>query len=245
MNVKLAPEQIKCIQWMNQENFRYLVNHEKSTNGQLEVHFKFPENAGEEKLIKKLFALDLFAQDKYNGGRNKFFKFIRSKPQGSQFLEAYFNRYVLNMEGTEVYFMKSEPLVPYLSAKKEVHVNLEHKDHYEALATLNRYNVQYLIVDQYPIEEAFGGKYDTPNYLVVWFKMELENAKLVRKVNKLLTGNPPSIPSITKGPRLFLQGQTYWRNYYKKLDFETVYSRRCLLNIEGLVAPFLHPDDLI
>lgn len=245
MNLQINDLHKACIQFMNQENIRYLIDddyqgkfryfNENAPTTVLQVWLEYPRSLGEQRLINKLL------KEFKNTGDDIFFN--DSEPYGQWFQEAYYQRNIVNYEGLTMHFIKSASLAKQLAVKTEILVDVSHK-HRLVIAALNLYNAEYLVIDQYPIANPISDSTGS-KYMVLWLNPTRENASQVRKANQKVTGNPPSINEMSRTNRRFVQGTTYWSTFYGNLTFSEAYQRRCILNIDGQAVHFLHPDDLI
>lgn len=248
MNLQISELHKACIDFMNKEHIRYLIDDEylnepkddrqAEATDVLKVWFEYPRNQADQRLLNKLFK-------EFNHFEAKI-KFRRSYPFGMDFPQAYYQRNVINEDGLTINFVKSASLTTNLSDKTSVLADLEGErfDHSQTIAELNFYNVEYLVIDQYPVAYPIGD-YTQNDCMVLWLNPTRENATQVRKANKAVTGNPPSVNEMSRSNRCFLQGRTYWRTFYGDRVFSEAYHRRCTLNVNGQTVHFLHSDDFV
>lgn len=243
--MELTFKEIDCFQFLNNPAIRYVVESLDVDKQEWHILFEHPKCDFEQRLYN----------NKWADFRHNNFRFYRGYPFGNSFSEKYLHRKIINLNGLTIHISPTcEALLPYhkdvqllLNINKHYTVhNSSYKvySHHETIAALHMHEVEYLIVNHYPIESPLvDNTYNHKNIMQLWVNPTEENAKRVRKANKQTTGNPPKLSEMVSKTRRFLQVDTLWQTFYKDKDFKTIYNRRVILNIEGQTVHVMYPDD--
>jgi hypothetical protein len=241
MNVQLNEKHLAIINECNENSIRYLVRNDYkwATPKQplplqtLDLWVDAPVSPEEYKLCCKVLG---------NGGRTishwsgLFNPFLSQMPT-DEFNQAYKNRIIANYHGLKINLDKHASIYEWEIANHNHKINLDYKDNLFTIHSLNFYNVAYLLIDEYPINNPIGS-YNSSNSLVVWVNPTEENAKKFRKASDYFSGNPPTVKEMTTTTRRYMQGADYFQTYYKGLNFETIYKKRKIINYKGVEVNF-------
>jgi hypothetical protein len=244
MNLELTIEHKNCIEILNKEGIQYLVDdtyeekknifNQKIKKNCLQLILPFATSEKKQRIYYKLFKSQTSS--------------IRTKkiaPFDRKFENLYYERIILNIDGLMIDFKKGPSLSKHLYAGAPVNVDL---DYYQfrydkfpnrrAIACLNLYQAEYLIIDHYPIPNPIG-KYHSQRNMVVWVNPTEINAKKIRKANKLFGNNPRNYKEMMQNDRRFLQGGVYWQTFYKNKDFKKHFKERVIINHKGQAICFM------
>lgn len=235
MDYTFSENLLEAIHDLDELGIEYVIdngNDVLDNNVPPEVLIRYPRSVKENSAHSKLYK-------KYNSSKNGFL-FKVAPPLDMVFEKKYFDRQILNYNGIALNFAQCEAVKKNGTGDYTLLWTPDTADDgvtdyysFSEINALNLYRVEYLVVDRYPIDEAFTN-YNTKHNLVLWVNPTEENAKRVRMANKKATGNPPSLKEMQRNTRRFIQGGTYWQTYYKKYDFDEAYKNRIIVNCRGI-----------